>query len=108
MMDDVAKLEALRNWALGDEGAKAFARPSAAQAYEQMRSYLLAQLNHDRFQGIAELGAFARNLELAIRSDIRQGADEEDGRAILAFWSNTLASRAATASVRTLGSDDHG
>ncbi len=32
----------------------------------------------------------ARNLELAIRSDIRRGADEEDGRAMLTFWSNAL------------------
>ncbi len=32
----------------------------------------------------------ARNLELAIRSDIRRGADEEDSRAMLTFWSNAL------------------
>jgi hypothetical protein len=42
-VDDVAKLQALRNWALGDDGAKAFAKPSAVQAYQQMRSYLLEQ-----------------------------------------------------------------
>ncbi len=90
-MDDVAKLHALRSWALVDDGSKAFAKPSAAQAYEQMRSYLLAQLNHGRFQGVAELAAFARNLERAIRSDIHQGADEEGGRAMLAFWVNALA-----------------
>ncbi len=89
-MDDVAKLQALGNWALGDDSSKAFAKPSAAQAYEQMRSYLLEQLNRIRFRGVAELIAFARNLERAIRSDIRQGADEEDGRAMLAFWSNAL------------------
>ena len=55
-----------------------------------MASYLRARLNEARFKDVTGLRRFARNLEEAIRSDIRHGADDEDGEAMLAFWANAL------------------
>jgi len=90
-MDDMRKLEALRNWLLSDDGSKGLVKASAVRAYEMMASYLRARLSEGRFKNVAGLRCFAHNLEQAIRSDMRHGADQEDGKAMLAFWSNALA-----------------
>jgi hypothetical protein len=89
-MDDVSKLEALRQWTIGDESARRYEHHSAARAYEQMRSYLLAQLERGRITSVGALRSFATKLTAAIRSDIRRSAYKQDGPAILAFWTNAL------------------